>query len=157
MNDDVKAFGTEGIVATPAQQKVALDNNTYNGNPIHVRIAEYQPSNNKEAINTEFNNNKAWRSFLIDPLRNVKPNLPNDYRTFRQLEKMWRKPEYASMIDAHGSDMAVGGQLMSDFVDWDKVSWWDKQVIGIGAARRGMQISSLRTDIANLEHDGADQ
>lgn len=157
MNDDVKVMGTEGIVATPAQQKTALDDQTYHGDPLKVRLAAYEPSNNKEAINNSFSLDKDWRAFLTDPVRNIKPNLPNDYRTYRQLESMWRKPEYASMIDAYGSDMAVGGQLLSDFVDWDKVSWWDKQVIGVGAARRGMQIGALRTKVADLEHNGADQ
>ena len=157
MNEDAKAMGTEGIVATPAQQKVALDDKTYNGDPVQVRLAAYQPSNNKEAEANAFNKNKEWRSFLTDPSRNLNQNAPSSYRTFRQLESMWHKPEYASIIDAHGSDMAVGGQLLSDYVGWGKVSPVDRTIIGISAARRGMQIGEARTKVAELIHDGASQ
>lgn len=157
MADEVMMPGTEGIVASSKQEQNTLENKNYFDNPAAVKYAAYQPSETKDVVSTSFTRNQEWQKFLADPVRNIRKDAPSNYRTYRQLEKMWRQPEFASIIEQHGSDMAVAGQLLSDYVDWDKVSWWDKQVIGMSAARYGMRIGSARTKLAELEHSGASE
>lgn len=158
MADNVTMPGTEGIVASSKQQKVALEPKTFYNDPIAEQVAAVDPSTIKEAKDQELRKNIAFNEYLTNPARMVgSANPGEDYRSFRQIESMWRKPEFASIMDEYGSEMAVGGQMLADYVDWDKVSWWDKQVIGIRSARYGMRIGAARTKVAELEHEGADQ
>ena len=158
MADNVTMPGTEGIVASSKQQKVALEPSTFYNDPVSERVAAVDPSIINEAKTNKLKDDTAWNAYITNPARMVgSANPGEDYRKFRQIESMWRKPEFASIIDEYGSDMAVGGQMLADYVDWDKVSWWDKQVIGIRSARYGMKIGEARTKVTELEHEGADQ
>lgn len=156
MADFEMAQGTEGIVANAKQEAFNLQNEAAFNNPVDLSIAAYTPSITKESMANAFKDNEDWRSFLADEKRYIKKDAPHSYKAFRQIEDMWRKPEFASIVDMYGTDMAVAGQMLSDYVDWDKVPWWEKQKIGIRAARYGMKINDARNDVIQAEHDGAD-
>ena len=154
MSEEVKVQGTEGIVATPEQEAFNLKNEATFNNPVDIKISAYDPNITINSMETNFRANEDWRNFLADEKRYVRKAAPQSYKAFRQIEKMWRQPEYASIVDMYGSDMAVAGQMLSDYVDWDKVPWWERQKIGIRAARYGLKINAAKTKLYELEQNG---